>query len=202
MSQRSISRAARLVALGALTAALAVSCIRPTGPGDLKRQLSAEAGVRLDKQVGVTVTRSGIWLARKAMAMSEEPMPDLRGLRRVEVGVYEVADLRRGHDAPVPLGRDLFPDWHPLVSISDDESEVRLFVLERGGEVRKMLLVVAEPDEWVLVRLSGRLERVLEQAMEFAFDEADRPDLYAQARDEARAAREDAAFDVSVLETR
>jgi hypothetical protein len=41
-----------------------------------------------------------------------------------------------------------------------------------------------EPDEWVLVRIRGKLDRIIEDAIEMAFDEVDRPDLYAKTRRE------------------
>ena len=50
--------------------------------------------------------------------------------------------------------------------------------------IRHMVVVVAEEDEWVLVRLKGNLTRIIESAMEFAFDEMERPDLYTRTREE------------------
>ena len=50
--------------------------------------------------------------------------------------------------------------------------------------VRSLLIVVAEPDEWVLVRIRGKLDKVLEQAIEMAFEDVDRSDLYAKTRRE------------------
>ena len=47
-----------------------------------------------------------------------------------------------------------------------------------------MLIVVAEEDEWVVVRMRGDLDRILEDAMRFAFDQAERPDLYEKTREE------------------
>ena len=46
------------------------------------------------------------------------------------------------------------------------------------------LIVVAEDEEWVVVRMYGDLDRILEETMRFAFDQAERPDLYDRTREE------------------
>lgn len=155
---------------------LAVSCVRPWGPGGMKRELSRDAGVQLDREFGLTVTRSGIWLARKVMQFSDDDdIPDLRGLRRVQIGVYRVVAER---DEMRALSMNTFgPDWAPLVRVVDGDETVQMLARERGGELRAMLVVVAERDEWVIVKLSGRLDRIVESAMQFAFEQAERPEL-------------------------
>ena len=51
--------------------------------------------------------------------------------------------------------------------------------VEEDARIRRLLLVVAEQDEWTVVRLKGKLDAFVEDAIRYAFDEADRPDLYA-----------------------
>jgi len=165
--------------LGALL--LSTSCVRFIGPEDVRLELSEQAGVKLRQETGLTVTRSGIWLARQFVDEQEVP---LRGLRRVEVGVYEVKGLRRGLDEPRPLDPAYFHDWQPVVRLREDGEEVMVFVREKDDHLRSLLVVVAEPEEWVLVRMHGRLDDLLEQAMRLAFDHMDRPDLYAKTRRE------------------
>ena len=58
--------------------------------------------------------------------------------------------------------------------------------LDENDEIREMLVVVAEDDEWVLVKIKGRLQHVVDDAMRMAFDQSDRPDLYARAQEERR----------------
>jgi hypothetical protein len=45
-----------------------------------------------------------------------------------------------------------------------------------------MLLVVSEADELVIVRMAGRLDHILNDALRYGLDEAGRPDLYEPAR--------------------
>lgn len=163
-----------------------VGCIRLTGPEDVRQDLSEIAGVKLRQETGFTVTRSGMWIARKAMKMSGEEEISLRGIRRVEVGVYEVKGLRRGIDERVPLTLDDMPKgWHPMVIVEGDDEEI--FVMTKHGEdgmIRQLLVVVSEDDEWVLVKIKGKLDHIVEDAMRMAFDQGDRLELYYATRRE------------------
>ncbi len=169
-------------ALVFLLAVTAVGCIRFRGPEDLRREISREAGVVLEKETGITVTRSGVALARIGMRIAGKGEYVVPGVRRVEVGVYEVQGLRDGVDAPQAFDLPLLEGWERVLRVRDEGEQV--FMLARVDDdeiVRNMLLVVAEEDEWVLVRLRGKLNRALEKAVELAFREADRPELLAQA---------------------
>ena len=166
---------------GMLTVLLATGCVRLVGPEDVRLELSEQAGVKLKQETGFTVTRSGIWLARQFVDDDEVP---LRGVRRVEVGVYEVRGLKRGLDEPRRLDPAYFRDWTPIVRVNEDEEQLMVLVREKDESLRAMLVVVAEPEEWVLVRVYGKLDDLLEQAMSMAFEEVDRPDLYAKTRRE------------------
>jgi hypothetical protein len=166
---------------------LATGCVRLHGPRDLRRELSASAGVRLEREMGFTVTRSGIWLARWGLKFAdEEDVPvSLKGVRRVQVGIYNVDGSARGYDARSHLDvDDLLPGWQRWVRIQEDDEDVLVLVNEKGGDIRGMVVVVAAADEWVLVRVKGNLQRVVEDAMRMAFDQAERPDLYARSREE------------------
>ncbi len=169
-------------ALVFLLAVTAVGCIRFRGPEDLRREISREAGVRLEKETGITVTRSGVALARIGMRIAGKGEYVVPGVRRVEVGVYDVQGLRDGVDAPQAFDLPLLEGWERILRVRDEGEQI--FMLARVDDdeiVRNMLLVVAEEDEWVLVRLRGKLNRALEKAVELAFREADRPELLAQA---------------------
>ncbi len=169
-------------ALVVLLAVTAVGCVRFRGPEDLRLEISREAGVVLEKETGITVTRSGVALARIGMRIAGKGEYVVPGVRRVEVGVYEVRGLSDGVDAPHPIELPLLEGWERVLRVRDEGEQV--FMLARVDEdeiVRNMLLVVAEEDEWVLVRLRGKLNRALEKAVELAFRGADRPELLAQA---------------------
>jgi len=171
------------IVMGALL--VAPGCIRLGGPDNVSRHLSREAGVDLQQEMGITVTRSGIWLAKKGLKWADDLDISLDGLRRVEVGIYTVEGTRG--DAAEMLDINVFPTaWQNWVQVQDEGEQV--FVMVRPGDepeqIRGMLVVVAEDEEWVVVRLYGNLDRILEETMRFAFDQADRPDLYEKTREE------------------
>ena len=176
-----------LCLLALIPALAATACVRFHGPRDLSRELSESAGVRLEREMGITVTRSGIWLARWGLKFADDDdVPvSLKGVKRVQVGVYNVDGLARDSEGRSPLSIEgLLEGWQRWVRIQDDQEEVVVLVDERGGRMRGMVVVVAEQDEWVVIRLKGNLDRVIEEAMRMAFKEADRPDLYARSREE------------------
>ena len=170
-----------------LCIATATSCIRFHGPEDLRRDLAREAGVELDREMGVTLTRTAVMLARWVTPEDEIP---LKGVRRVQVGVYEVTGLRRGVDGRQPIEPPELPGWHNMVRVREEGEEVFVLVREEDEEIRGMLVIVAEEDEWVLVRIKGKLQRTLESVMELAFEHAERPDLYEPTMAEYEKAKE------------
>jgi hypothetical protein len=170
--------------LGLAALASAPGCVRLHGPTDVRRDLGRTAGVQLEQEFGLTVTRSGMWLARKAMKHADEDEISLKGVRRVEIGVYQVQGPRNDSVQRSGLGAEEFPGWTPLVRVHEDDEDILVLTRERDGKLRRLLIVAAEPDEWVLVRIRGNLDRIIEDAIEMAFDEVDRPDLYAKTRRE------------------
>lgn len=162
------------ICLAALPLALlfSTSCML-RGPENLRRDLEQASGVELEREAGVTVGRVGTMLVRWFTPADEVP---LKGVRKVQVGVYRVVDRPNG--APVELSLPALSGWQRVARVRQSDEQVDLFVLEENARVRGMLVVVAEDDEWVLVRIRGKLDHVLEQAMEMAFEQADHPELY------------------------
>jgi hypothetical protein len=76
-----------------LCVATCASCIGFHGPEDLRRDLVQATGVELERETGVSVGRMGVMLVR--WFTSEEEIP-LKGVRKVQVGVYEVTDFGDG----------------------------------------------------------------------------------------------------------
>jgi hypothetical protein len=180
---------------------ISFGCIRAIGPEDVTRELSQYAGVDLRQEVGITVTRSGIWLAKKSLKWSDETEISLDGLRRVEVGVYEVTGMRDEEDRPA-LSLEQFPTrWAPWVRVQDEGEDV--FVLVREGkkpaEIDGMLVVVTSDDEWVVVRMRGKLERIMEDAIRLALDQADKPELTERTLEEHDQREEGEEYDADEL---
>jgi hypothetical protein len=160
---------------------LGVSCVRFTGPEDVRQDLSRQAGVKLKQDTGFTLTRSAVWIARHFV--KEEDFT-LKGVRRIEIGVYEVKKVDEERRMAAPLDLTRLEGWEPMVRVHEPGEDVMVLTKVKDDVVRGLLVVVAEPDEWVLVRIRGKLDRVLEQAIEMAFQDVERPDLYAKTRRE------------------
>ncbi len=160
------------------------------GPEGVRRDLSQAAGVELEREMGITIGRTGMWFARKAMKWAGEDeisQISLKGIKKVQVGVYQVRGIRRGYEEPQSLRLSdlkLSAEWVPLVQVHDDGEDVFVMTRDDDGTIRGLLVVVAEDEEWVVVRVKGKLDKVIESALQYAFDEMDRPELYAATRRE------------------
>jgi hypothetical protein len=155
--------------------ATCVSCISFHGPNDLRRDLVQATGVELDRESAISIGPVGVMLARWFTAEEEIP---LKGVRRVQVGVYEVTDVGDGGFGRGTVDPPELPGWETVVRIQEDDEHVFVMLHQEEDEIRGMLVVVMEQEEWVLVRIKGRLRHTVERAMQMAFEQADRPELY------------------------
>jgi hypothetical protein len=172
-------------ALLLISVLLGLGCITLHGPEEIRRDLSEEVGVKLDHEFSITVNRGGMWMARTGMKWAgEEEEVDLRGVHHVDVGIYRPAGLRKGFEAPGAIHPDLFEGWEPLARVQEEGENVLVLTKEKKGSIRGLLVVVAESDEWVIVKIKGKLDMILEQALAQAFDEVERPELYDKTREE------------------
>ena len=162
------------------------ACIGFQGPEDLRRDIVQATGVELHRESGVSVGRMGVALVRWFTPEDEIP---LKGVRRVQVGVYRVTDASDADPAAELLGMPALSDWEPVVHLRERDENVLVMLREENESIRGVLVVVMEDDEWVLVRIRGKLQRIVEEAMRLAFDRTDRPDLYDPALNEYRESR-------------
>ena len=97
----------------------------------------------------------------------------LRDVSRLQVAVYEVSG--RPDDAPVQTPahlQELLDDgWEMAARVNDEGDRVWLLYRLDDDSVREMFVVAMSDDELVLVKLKGRLERVMAQALENVHDE-------------------------------
>ena len=163
---------------------IVTGCVTLHGPEELRQDLSRETGVKLDHQFSITVNRGGMWMARKGLKWSGEEEISLKGIHHVDVGIYEPAGLRKGFEAPRSVHPDYFDGWQTLARVQEEDENVLVMTREKGEKVKGLLVVVAESDEWVIVKVKGNLNTILEEALAEAFDEIERPDLYEKTREE------------------
>ncbi len=176
------SRAALCLLLAAALSSAA--CIGFRGPERIRREISFNSGVELDREMGFTVRRSGMWLVRMGLRIAGEDEISLRGVSGIQVGIYQVRGSWSGTHHQVPLDPRKFSEWDPVVRLHEDDEDVLVMIRERKGSVTSMMVVVSDDEELVVVRMKGRLENILEEAMAEAFDQVDRPELYEKTREE------------------
>lgn len=143
------------------------------GPGDVRRDMAAATGAEYDREFAITLGRIGTSFARWGMRVAGEDDVPLQGVRKVEVGVYRVVEPPADGDGTLRLA----PRWSPVVQLRQDGENVHVLLREDGDRVRAMLVVVQDAEELVIVRLKGRIDHIVEDAIRYGLDEAGSPHL-------------------------
>lgn len=141
------------------------------GPEGIRRNISRSTGTEYSREFGMTLGRIGLTVARLALDENDEEQALLRGLTKVQVGVYQV-ESRQQDPGDLELGRISMANWEPMMSVHEGDEDVQVLLKRKEGEVREMLVVVSENDELTIVRMKGRLDEMLEEAVQFGREEA------------------------------
>ena len=136
---------------------------------DLESQLP---GASFDRDVELSFGPVMLTLARVLTSVipdADEARPWLRGVSRVQIGVYDAhigstAELRM----PKHLKSLLDNGWETAVRMRDDDEAVWLLYRPDGDKVREIFVVVLNDDELVLVKARGHLERIVAAALDEA----------------------------------
>lgn len=129
---------------------------------------------RFDQEVVVTVGprafRTISWIARRVPDVYAQMASDYVGeIDRVKVGVYTVRD-RPTHRT---LAMDKVPrfrrsGWEVAVRVEEDEDTVWVLYRERYGSIRDMLVLALNDDEFVIARVQGHLNELVQMAAQDA----------------------------------
>lgn len=140
-------------------------CLTARGPIEVRDALRERYGFVPEREFGLRAgfltTKLALGVARLA---SDEPIPGL-GISGFEVATYRMPAADPTHRGGI---RDLkIRGWAPVVRVRDRDGEAVILVREGGSSFRGLLVVSADPadDEIVVVRLRGRLERMLQGAV-------------------------------------
>jgi hypothetical protein len=158
VSARPAALVAALVALG-----LGTSCLTYRGPRGVREQLESQMGVELDREFGIKLgflsTKLASGIARMA---SDEPLP-LRGISGIGVVTY---NLPPSKDREQRSLRELKLDgWETLLRVRDHGDDATVLARMDGEHIRGLLFVVKDDDEVTIAKIRGRLERMLETAI-------------------------------------
>ena len=178
----------RLLTIGLLFCFLATAtgCFL-RGPSGVRREIAEATGARYDREfaltigpVGMAIARWGVRIAEKHDEDGEMPEISLAGVRKVQVRVYQVepGSWDEDHDNfdPAVLG-----DWEPVVRVQDDGEDVHVLLRTEDGVIRRMLVIVSEAEELVIVQMKGRLDEILEDALRYGLEQAESDEHYERA---------------------
>jgi hypothetical protein len=123
------------------------------------------------REFSISLGSMAIGLARLACSFSDETREArqyMTGIKRVQVAVYKVKHLPSVEDAEMPerLSDMIDDDWEVVIKTSEPDERVWILYREDGKRVSDMHVTVLDEDELVLLRVSGDLDKLLDQALE------------------------------------
>ena len=172
----SLSKRMVAMAVAAMICGLSVGCVGFRGPADIKRDVERRTASDLDREFGISIYPASMVFVRWAVRHADkDDAVSLRGVKKVQVGVYVRAD------EGVRLDRHLvpsdFPDLTPMVQVREDDERVLVMAEIRDERMRRMIVVVDDLDEVVIVRVKGDLDDMIEDTIRMALDQGDHEDL-------------------------
>lgn len=140
---------------------------------EVRRELETQMpDARFEKEVELSIGR----MAMGTMKCLCLVIPDTRDARKylkdisgVSVAVYDVESLPPLNEVNLPkrLRRLLErKGWDVLIRAREEDQIVWILYQEHRRSIRNLYVLALEPDELVLVRLRGRLDRLFAQALE------------------------------------
>jgi len=163
-----MSRKISFLAVIGLAVAFHTGCWFGTGStSDVRNAVTLRTGVELEPEFGIKLGRITTAMAKPfARHASGDSIP-LKGIAKIEVGVYNVVgDREPGASGDLDVV-DL-PGWEPVVRIRDGNERIQVLCRIEGDRIRAMLVLVVDGDELVVVRLKGNLQKFLPAAIERA----------------------------------
>jgi len=134
--------------------------------------LDACPDARFKKDVSISIGGMS-WGLLKNVAMSVEKddheiQTYVGNLSKIEVVVYEASGIYKDDMRPIGeiVKESLGDDWQLMVKTAEDDELVWIHYREDNQSIREMNIVVYDNDEFVIVRLAGNLDEIMEVALE------------------------------------
>jgi hypothetical protein len=139
----------------------------------------ANPGLDLDRQMVANVGPVSLGLARWITSRVNDTDANraskyLRDIRRVKVGVFNVRGSETQLDGIAELRRFRRLGWELAARVREDGEDAWVYYRERRGTITDMYAIVYSEDELVIARVSGRLTRLVNEALR---DNADFSDV-------------------------
>jgi hypothetical protein len=174
MHRSNIKRALKLAAAVLLLAAVGTSsgCLWAPNLARVRRDLEAQMpGVSFDKEIELSLGPVSLLFARLIVGVvpeAQEARGYLRDVSRVEVGVYNTDELPATRNVTTPKElTNLIENegWEMAVRVRDEDEMMWLLYRIDGDTIKELYVVVLNEEELVLVKIKGRLERLVAHAL-------------------------------------
>jgi hypothetical protein len=134
--------------------------------------LDACPDARFEKDISLSL--GGVsWGILKSIAMSvEQDDPEVRayisGLSKIELVVYKAHGISKDDARPIGeiVKNKLDDDWDLMVKAVEDDDLTWIHYRGDDAHIREMQITSYDGREFVIVRLSGRLDEMMEMAIE------------------------------------
>jgi hypothetical protein len=176
-----------------LVALLGAGCVTATSPeiASMKDGIETALGGDFEREVGIRLGRVSIGFGKAILgAVGRHADGDddlsaitdlLRGLRKVEVSVYETGALddEGWQDVPLRVERAMARGrWTAAVRVRAEHELAWVFCkLDQTDQLRGVTVVTLDGEQLTFVRLAGRLDRALAAAISLARQSAGDDDL-------------------------
>jgi hypothetical protein len=122
------------------------------------------------------------FLAAKVIGDKDPEVSELlAGIKAAKIRIYDRTALgERELQEALSFYKEQLrkPEWEVLVSVNDKESTVGVYSLAKGDIISGLVVLVAEPDELVVVNLAGKIDITeLSQVGEIAGVDLNLPEL-------------------------
>jgi len=161
----------RSALLALVLAALASpGCLHSGELSGVRRDLELQMpGSSFEKDVELSFGPVLIGVARLVTAVipdADEVRPFLRGMSRVQIGIYKTEiDSLPALRMPGQLQALLDDGWETVVRVRENDEAVWVLYRPDGDKIREVFIVVLNEHELVLVKAKGRLEKLVEAAL-------------------------------------
>lgn len=134
--------------------------------------LDACPDARFRKDVSISIGGLSWGIVKRIAMTAEKDDREVRAyvgsLDKIEVVVYEARGISKDDVRPIGeiVKESLDGDWELMVKTAEDDELVWIHYREDDERIRDMNIVSYDGDEFVIVRLSGRLDELMEMAVE------------------------------------
>lgn len=135
-------------------------CVGFSGPNGIRNSIAKSQDVKLEKEFGVDVGPLGFFVVN-TLALPFAPMT-LDGMEWVAFGEYTIKPTAQCSLSEFCLDDVQLKGWEPFVRVREPGSCIKIMYNARGDRIRKMLFLVQEGDQLIIVKAEGNFEKIID----------------------------------------